>query len=220
MIKYICFSFVIIDILFTIMQRHKIKYPIIHFYMRFAISFLYVLSNLNVLSTNIFNFVAAIIIGYLTYLISCFIVGTKLNKNNLLFINIYKFQGELKNKYFIESSQNIIKAFLEEIVYRGILHNTLNEFIDSKILVTIIVTLIFIIMHNLKRMALVQILDLIVFSIVITSIYTVFSDLIMVSIIHITRNWYIINQKYSDYFIEIKRKEKILKIIRRKNHDD
>lgn len=219
MIRYICFSIVLLDILAKIVFPVKIRPPKIIFALRFAISFIYIFTNIELLYTNIFLCILAFIIGYLTYILSCFIVGTKFNKYNLLFINIWKFKGNLRKKYHIEYSQNILKAFLEEIVYRGILQTILGELLNSQIIAAIIVTILFVIMHNLKKMALVQILDLIAFSVIISAIYGAFSDLIMVSIIHITRNWYIINQKYSDYFMEEKRKEKILKIIRRNNHD-
>lgn len=182
----------------------------------------YISLNISLLKISFLKTFYAILIAYLLYLLSCFIVGTKFNKENLLFSNIKKLNNPLKKFYIKESFENIYKATIEEILYRGLFQLTICElgFKGSHILAMILTIVYFSFMHPLKKYAIIQKLDLISFAIIITFIFELSNSLVMVSIIHILRNWFIINQKYSDYWIEEKRKKQILKFIRRKNHEN
>lgn len=154
-------------------------------------------------------------ISYLFYVLSCIMVGRKLSKFNLMFSSLYPLSNQIKKKYIKESLRNTYNASIEELIYRAAGFYFLNYCIKNTFLSMIIITIIFTFAHNLTKMYLVQKLDILVFSLLITLVYILSENILLVILIHILRNQFVIMQKYNDLNRDIKRAEQFGNILNR-----
>ncbi len=139
--------------------------------------------------------ILAPIISYITYSVSLLIVGTELNRENLMLKKVH-FDFRLKKMMNKELIRNLLSSSVEEIVYRAIMQFALVKLIGNAYVPAIIVCLLFTASHYKKGVAIVQILDLLFFSIVVSALFAILTDIVFTIIIHITRNAFVIIQKY------------------------
>lgn len=148
-------------------------------------------------------------ISYIMYILSCLIVGRKLSGYNLLFNSLFPLSKQIKKRYKHEVILNLYNASIEEIVYRGGFYYLIYYFSNSLLLTFLLVTIIFAFSHDVKRMYMVQRIDIIIFSFMITLVYSLCSNLMVVILIHILRNQFVIMQKYNDINRNLKRSEEL-----------
>ena len=134
-------------------------------------------------------------ISYVLYTISLFIVGFKLNKENLL-IKKTVISFSIRKKLYKEELFNIYTSLHEELIFRGVVQYTLFRVTESVFVSTIVTIPVFTIIHIRKNIPLVQLLDIFVFSIAISTLYAMTLNIYTVIIIHIARNALVIYQKY------------------------
>ena len=152
--------------------------------------------------------------AYVCYGISLFIVGTRFSLPNLFFFPLKDMQGEMRTAYRKESLMNIFTSLYEEFLFRGLFQVTVFQITKSSILTVLISCLFFALSHYHKRIAIVQMLDILVFSLIITILLELTQDIWICILLHIFRNFFIINQKYV-YLIQ--RKRRIHQITKRMN---
>ena len=145
---------------------------------------------------NVLMLLLSILIAYLTYLVSLIIVGTKLSKDNLIPIDCFKIPDKPKKFFVNESLRNILSSTYEELFYRWLFFNAIHEITNMWLMSTILTIALFFAVHLKKKMALVQKIDILVFSIIITLIFYFAVNPIYCIVIHIIRNQLIICQKY------------------------
>lgn len=144
---------------------------------------------------RLLRLVLAPFIAYMTYLVSLLIVGTKFNKENLILKKVH-FNSRLKKKMNEELVRNLLSSFVEEVVYRAVIQFALAKLIGDAYVSAIIVCVLFTAAHYKKGVAIVQILDVLFFSVVISVLFAILTDVIFTIIIHVTRNTFVIIQKY------------------------
>lgn len=154
-------------------------------------------------------------IAYLMYLLSCIIVGTKLNRSNLLFCEIWPLSATIRKPYFKETLRNIYTSFVEEIVYRGILYYLLYYFLHNTFIAVIVTSVCFLFVHHLKEAFWIQRIDIGLFSVLITVLFALSHSIIGVILVHILRNQFIILQKYCKSQIQLNRIEKMIRSIQK-----
>lgn len=138
---------------------------------------------------------SAPLIAYGTYLVSLLIVGTEFNKENLM-VKRVKFDTKLQPKIKAELLRNLLSSSVEEIVFRAIIQFALTRLIGNVYIPAIIVCLLFTAAHYKKNIAIVQMLDILFFSIVISTLFAIFTNVVFTILIHIIRNTFVIIQKY------------------------
>lgn len=148
------------------------------------------------LKFNVLILLLSILIAYLTYIVSLIIVGTKLSKDNLIPIDCFKIPDKPKKFFVNETLRNILSSTYEELFYRWLFFNAIHEITNMWLVATILTIALFFAVHLKKKMALVQKIDILVFSIIITLIFYFTVNPIYCIVIHIIRNQLIICQKY------------------------
>ena len=151
---------------------------------------------------------------YLTYLISLFIVGTKFEKKNLIPFECFRYKGKLFRMFRNESLRNIISSTYEELLYRWFLLNAVLLLTKSTIISAGITAVVFFAIHINKKIAIVQHIDILAFSILITVFFIFTKNPIYCILIHILRNQLVICQKYVSVKQENDRKLELFEIIR------
>ena len=151
---------------------------------------------------------------YLTYLISLFIVGTKFEKKNLIPFECFRYKGKLFRMFRNESLRNIISSTYEELLYRWFLFDAVSLLTKNTIISACISAVVFFAIHINKEKAIVQHIDILAFSILITVFYALTKNPIYCISIHILRNQLVICQKYVSIKQENDRKLELFKIIR------
>lgn len=145
---------------------------------------------------NVLVLLLSIMIAYLTYLVSLIIVGTKLSKDNLMPIGCFQIPDKPKKFFVNESLRNILSSTYEELFYRWLFFNAIHEITNMWLVATILTISLFFAVHLKKKKALIQKIDILVFSIIITLIFYFTANPIYCIVIHIIRNQLIICQKY------------------------
>ena len=152
--------------------------------------------------------------AYLTYLISLFIVGTKFEKKNLIPFECFRYKGKLFQVFRNESLRNVFSSTYEELLYRWFLFNAVSLLTKSSFLSAGVTSVVFFAIHINKEKAIVQHIDILVFSIFITVFFAFTRNPIYCIFIHILRNQLVICQKYVYIKQENDRKLELFKIIR------
>ncbi len=144
----------------------------------------------------------SIIIGYLTYVIALIIVGVKFNINTLFpYKLIYLKKQKLKIRK--ELLVNLYTSLFEELLFRGALLTSFEIIFNNIYLVIFIVSLIFMASHYSQKKALIQLIELFVFSIILCSLFCYHKNLWVVVIVHIIRNTFQICNKYYYLYINM-----------------
>lgn len=136
-------------------------------------------------------------VTYAVYLISLYIVGTKFTKENLIPFAVFKAKGKLGRALKRESLRNLYSASYEELLYRWFLQNALYELSHNAFVSISVTAIIFGAVHISKKKAIVQHIDIFVFSIVITIWFQFSLNPLYSILIHILRNQLVICQKYT-----------------------
>ena len=158
---------------------------------------------------------SAPLIAYGTYLVSLLIVGTEFNKENLM-VKRVKFDTKLQPKIKSELLRNLLSSSVEELVFRAVFQFALTRLIGNVYIPAIIVCLLFTAAHYKKNIAIVQMLDILFFSIVISTIFAIFTNVVFTILIHIIRNTFVIIQKYIVQQKKIERFNHIIRISNKK----
>lgn len=145
---------------------------------------------------NVLMLLLSILVAYFTYIVSLVIVGTKLSKDNLIPIGCFNIPDKTKKFFIDESLRNILSSTYEELFYRWLFFNAIQEITNMWLVSAILTIALFFAAHLKKKMALVQQIDILVFSIIITLIFCFTVNPIYCIVIHIIRNQLIICQKY------------------------
>lgn len=162
---------------------------------------------------NIASILLILPITYAVYLISLLIVGTRFTKENLLPFSVFKLKGKLQKSLKQESLRNLYSATYEELLYRWFLQNALYELTHSTIISILLTIITFWAVHISKKKAIVQLIDIFVFSIVITLWFHFTINPLYAALIHIIRNQLVICQKYTVIREDYDRKRRYLKIL-------
>ena len=160
------------------------------------------------------TFILSVFLSYLVYLLSLFIVGTKLNRENMCPIHVVKFKKNIRKAFVKESVQNIAFSAYEEFLYRWFFQNILFELTNKAAVSISIGLLVFFLVHLDKRVAIVQMLDILAFSIIITLWYHFTCDFWTCILIHSIRNELIICQKYNKIQQDMNRRDKYFSILK------
>ncbi len=163
------------------------------------------------------TFVLSVVLSYLAYLLSLFIVGTKLNRDNLCPILVVQLNKNILNALIKESVRNIAYSTYEEFLYRWFFQNVLYELTNNSVVSICLGFLSFFLVHLDKRIAIVQMLDIFAFSIMITLWYHFTCNLWTCILIHIVRNELIICQKYNKLQLDMNRRDKLFKMLKERN---
>lgn len=169
-------------------------------------------------SLNIIFVLLTPVVAYLSYCISLVIVGTKCSKENLIPTGCFKLYPKLKEMFRKESIDNLYHASLEELLYRWFIQNALYEISGSAIVSIVISTAIFFVIHLNNKIAIVQMIDIFVFTVIITLFFHWTINPLYVIVIHIIRNQLIICQKYAFVQKENEKKAKYLRIVKARNN--
>ena len=148
------------------------------------------------------------------YFLSLLIVGTRLSKENLFPFRCFKFKGKLKTALRKESIRNIFSSSYEELLYRWFLLNVLCVITKHAVISIAITVIIFTAIHYRKNIAIVQMIDIFVVSLVITIGFYIAVNPIYSIIINIIRNQLVICQKYVAVQSENERRSKYLRLLR------
>ena len=165
------------------------------------------------ISFNILSILLVLPITYAVYLISLYIVGTKFTKDNLLPFEVFRTKGKLGRALKRESLRNLYSASYEELLYRWFLQNALFSLTHSAVISIAVTALVFGAVHISKKKAIVQHIDIFVFSIVITMWFYFTVNPLYAMLIHILRNQLVICQKYTILKEDQDRTMKYLKIM-------
>ncbi len=152
-------------------------------------------------------------VSYLLYLLSLWIVGTQMSSQNLWPIESFHLKGKLGRLFTLESRHNLLSSTYEELLYRWFLQNAIYELFDSAVISIALTSLLFFIVHVNKKIAIVQMADILLFSIVITIFYQWSINPIYCIIIHIARNQLIISQKYVQAYNDQHKSAKYMRIL-------
>ncbi len=149
---------------------------------------------------EIIHFIIAIPLAYVSYLISLFIAGTKYSKSSLLFAGLKTFDKKTKKLLAKEIFINFKISASEELIYRGVIQYTVYT-ITNNIYFTIVISAIyFAACHYRIDRFVIQYMDIMGFSIIITILFQVTTyDVWLVIIVHTFRNLFIICEKYAHY---------------------
>lgn len=152
--------------------------------------------------------------AYLMYFVSLLIVGTKFEKKNIFPFECFRYKGKLFRMFRNESLRNVFSSTYEELLYRWFLFNAILLLTRSSILSVGITAAVFFAIHINKEKAIVQHIDILVFSFFITVIFAFMRNPVYCISIHILRNQLVICQKYISIKQENDRKLELFKIIR------
>lgn len=178
------------------LPRNRIRQRTIHYigWISILISLYY--TKLIFVIPKVVYILLSIPISYICYLTSLFIVGTKFSKSNLLFTELKCLNVKAKEFFFKEIISNFKSSTYEELIYRGLIQFTIYS-VSTDVYMTIIMsTIYFAGVHYEKGKPIVQWLDIISFSLIITLLFQTTYDIWLVIIIHILRNLLVICQKY------------------------
>lgn len=162
---------------------------------------------------NILSLLLILPLTYAVYLISLYIVGTKFTKDNLLPFGVFRARGKIARALKKESLRNLYSASYEELLYRWFLQNALFSLTHSAVISIAVTALVFGAVHISKKKAIVQHIDIFVFSIVITMWFYFTVNPLYAMLIHILRNQLVICQKYTILKEDQDRTMKYLKIM-------
>ncbi len=166
---------------------------------------------------NVWILIAVFPLSYCLYIASLWIVGTKFRFENLFPLKCFSFRGELKTLFTKESIGNVYSSTYEELLYRWFFQNALYELTQNSFISVAITIIVFWAIHIRKRIAIVQLIDIFVFSFVITLWFAYTKNPIYCIIIHILRNQLVICQRYVEYQKDRYKKNKYLILIRERN---
>ena len=152
-------------------------------------------------------------LSYLCYFLSLVIVGTKLNTENLLFFTLKDLKGPSLHTYLKDIFRTFYHSAIEELIYRGIFQIAVYQFTGNVPIAVLLGSLLFAFAHFKKTRPFVQMIDLTVFSIMITLAFQFSQNIWFCIFIHAFRNIFITNQQYGSVLKKRNRTKQINKIL-------
>lgn len=134
--------------------------------------------------------IVALVIAYGSYVLSLLVVGTKLSLKNMFPISKKSFLYAKKELIFTTYT-----SIMEEFTYRGVFEYALIQITENVLLSIAITAILFFCVHLKKETPIIQLLDILLFSIIICAFFGITKNLVSVIIIHIIRNALVILQK-------------------------
>lgn len=153
-----------------------------------------------------YYFIASFPISYICYIVSCFIIDSEVTKKSFFLQVPIRISGTLKKAYHKKLLHNFYSSTVEELTYRGLLFHCVFQLTNSKLIAGIIITILFAVAHYFSPMAMIQRIDIFVFSLIITLLYALCMDIYMVIVIHIMRNMFVIMQHF---YIENQKQQRL-----------
>lgn len=154
-------------------------------------------------------------VGYLSYVASLFIVNDKVSPRMLINLKWRQLDPRFKKKMNKEMLRNIFTSSGEEAVYRCGIQYMLSEI---NVFIAIIVTSVaFAAAHRNRKRALVQLIDLFVFSVIVGACLYFTRSFLFAAIIHITRNVFVIMDNYGKTYDDLKNARRSQNIARMVN---
>ena len=141
-----------------------------------------------------------------------------MNRENLIPLVPASLKGKLWDSYVRESSLNLLSSTYEELLYRWFLQNAIYELTGSTAISIVITSALFFLVHVDSRIAIVQMADILLFSVAITLYYQWSINPIYCIIIHIVRNQLIISQKYIQAYNEQQKIAKYMRLLQNKKN--
>lgn len=163
---------------------------------------------------NVWLLLGSVVLSFLLYLTSLFIVGTSFLRENVIPIKSFSLKGKQKKSFVTESLRNLYSSSYEELLYRWFLLNSVCLLTKSAWLSIAIISILFFSVHIRKGIAIVQLIDIFVFSVIITVFFYFTVNPVYCILIHIIRNQLVISQKHVVIFNERERKAKYLKLLK------
>ena len=160
-------------------------------------------------STAIFFYFTAPAIGYLTFLLSLFIVGSAISPENAFPFYCFRIRSEAKSNFSREQFKNLFTSPYEEFLYRGAILNFLVSIFRNVWLPVLLVSLIFALAHYNRRKAAIQLIDIFIFSVLLCFFDLLSGSVWIASEIHIVRNFFIMCFKYSLFEKNMSKRKKI-----------
>lgn len=151
--------------------------------------------------------------AYLLYILSLWVVGTRMSKENLIPLPPDRLRGRLWDSFVRESSLNLLSSTYEELLYRWFLQSVIFELTGSVVAAIVVTAVLFFLVHVDSKIAIVQMADILLFSIAITLYYQWSINPIYCIIIHIARNQFIISQKYVQAYNDQQKMAKYMRIL-------
>ena len=141
-------------------------------------------------SVHICSLIISPLIAYGCYVLSLLVVGTKLSIKN-----IFPFSKKSFLYAKTELGFTTYTSIMEELTYRGVVEYALIQITGNVLLPVVITAILFFCAHLKKRVPIIQLLDILLFSIIICVFFAVTKNLVSAIIIHIIRNALVILQK-------------------------
>lgn len=163
------------------------------------------------------GFLLALPTAYLLYLLSLWVVGTRMSKENLVPRISHRLRGGPWKSFVRESSLNVLSSTYEELLYRWFFQSVIYELSGSAVVAIVVTAALFFLVHVNFEIAIVQMVDILLFSIAITLYYQWSINPIPCMIIHIVRNQLIISQKYSQAFHDQQKMAKYMRLLQDRN---
>lgn len=150
-------------------------------------------------------------VAWVCYVISGVIVDSGISRKTF-FPDIPKGISPGQKKVLVQKLlRNVYSSAVEELSFRGLLFGCAFLLTESKALSVILITFLFAVAHYSSPLALVQKIDIFVFSLVITVMYSLCFDIYAVIAVHIIRNALVIIGQYHDGIMKQKRLKELYK---------
>jgi membrane protease YdiL (CAAX protease family) len=142
-------------------------------------------------------FVAALLTGYLSYLLSLFIVGTDFKLSILIPADAFRSNKVTLRAMGKNQLKSMFTSIYEEFVFRGAFFGGLLIIPNFVFIAIIITSITFALAHYSGNKAVIQIIDILIFSVILCLFYYFTKCIWTVCIIHVARNFLVICNGYS-----------------------
>lgn len=157
---------------------------------------------------------ASLVLPLLLYVLSMWVVGTQMCRDYLFPFKSFRLSGKLKKWFVRESLFNIYSCFYEELLYRWLIQNAIYMLSGSAVVAIVVSSAIFFLVHLDGQIAIVQMADILLFSIAITLFFQWTFNPLYCFFIHLIRNQLIICQKYVQKNIEQQKAMRYLQLLK------
>lgn len=188
----------------------------------FILATLY-LTDFKYIFQNIRYIFFALLLGYFSYIMSLFIVGVKINKTSLLPFQCFKYK-KLAKTAGKQILKTVFTSTYEEFLFRGAVQVTLLSLLGEPFIPVTLTVMIFTFMHCERQKAIVQIIDLALFSLILGITFYLTDCIWLVALTHVIRNSLLICFYHTGYINRIKnlkimKKRMVLNNVRAKRED-
>lgn len=142
--------------------------------------------------------------GYISYVLSMFIVGVKFKRVNLLPFDCVRADKRICKRMGTELLHNVFTSTYEEFLFRGSIQCILQVITKTVFVAAPITIVLFTAVHYSDRKAIIQMIDLFVFAVILSVLYAVTGNIWLTAIVHILRNLFLIFYNYNTAYLRPK----------------